>query len=556
MSVFGGTSTPLDRPIDTTRRSGVSKIFKQSVPQFILDEYPLFVDFLEAYYEWLDQHGNPVEFLQNGDRYFDIDTTTDEFLEHFKTTFLDGFPKTFANSDPNTTLDERALIKNIREFYKIKGGEKSIRLLFKLIADTDSTVEYPRDYIFILSGANYKNYHKMYVLKDYNNLRNGFDPTAVEGIIAVQYERLTELIASAQIESAYELSHNGKEYYALILTNPSGVFIQADFSPIRIVQGATSHDFYPVPLVSSLEIVNGGSGYSVGEFFTIGNTAQDYIKGFVSQTDFEGKIKRVELFKTPVNYNGGDSLRIESAFGTGADFSVVQSILSEPIDEYSDNKNLLSKVSRLQDSYEYQQFSYRVKSRRSLEEYIDALKKVLHPAGFVLFNALYNNIQTSRDSEYITRVKVYEDTKLGSYASYSLPVGSGSGSTLPWNPYGGSGDPNPTKSWGLVFSGWEKTNPNGSEINPSEGLGSVPNFGGTAYQNFGSFAPTLTSLPNSSQSQEEGITHWLLMPHPSGRPLAGGSAGTGQVGITAGTLFRNIKLGDVLRMPVPIVGDA
>ena len=117
--------------MDTTRRSGYSKIIRQAVPNFILDEYPLFTDFLEAYYEWLDQYGNPIEFLQNGGRNFDIDTTADKFLTHFKSTYLDGFPKNLAIHNDNT-LDERTLIKNIREFYKIKGNEKSIQLLLSI----------------------------------------------------------------------------------------------------------------------------------------------------------------------------------------------------------------------------------------------------------------------------------------------------------------------------------------------------------------------------------------------------------------------------------------
>ena len=77
MPFINTSDMPADRPIDTTRKSGASVVFKQSTPAFILDEYPLFVEFLEAYYEWLDQEGNPIEFLSNGNKYFDIDNTSD-----------------------------------------------------------------------------------------------------------------------------------------------------------------------------------------------------------------------------------------------------------------------------------------------------------------------------------------------------------------------------------------------------------------------------------------------------------------------------------------------
>lgn len=544
MPFISNTTTPQDRPMDTTRKSGISKIFKQSVPAFILDEYPLFVDFLEAYYEWLDQHGNPIEVLQNGYRNYDIDTTADQFLQYFKNNFLYGFPQKFAAAE-GEKLNERILIKNIRDFYKTKGSEKSIQLLFKLVAGSDTTIEYPRDYIFVLSSANYKDYYQMYVLKDYSNITRGFDLSDLYGLQVLQYEGLTELIGSATIESAYEIVHNNREYYVLILTNPSGEFIQSDFSPIQITQGLTGYNFYPIPSVSSLSITNPGIGYSVGDFFTIGsgNSGDEFIKGFVSQTDSEGKIKKVNLFSNPVNYIGNDTVNIISSLGTGAAFSVVNTILSEPIQEYRDNKNLLSKVSKIQDSFEYQQFSYVVNSKRSLEEYIDAIKTVVHPSGFVIFNSLYNNIYSIRPSEYSTRVVGFEFAKLGSYAKYTRGNQVGSGDTSGWNPF--IMDGNPFKRWGYVFSYWDET-----EVNPSEGAGSVPGcctgeYGGTI--TYGDFAPGITSLPNPLQNQIAGITHWIVMPHPSIR---------GMESVPFGTSFGYIKLSDMLKMPVPIIGDA
>ena len=126
MPFINTSDVPADRPIDTTRKSGASVVFKQSTPAFILDEYPLFVEFLEAYYEWLDQEGNPIEFLSNGNKYFDIDTTSDLFLEHFKKTFLDGFPKRLTSADTGVQVfDDRTLIKNIREFARFDASART-----------------------------------------------------------------------------------------------------------------------------------------------------------------------------------------------------------------------------------------------------------------------------------------------------------------------------------------------------------------------------------------------------------------------------------------------
>jgi hypothetical protein len=520
--------------MDTTRRSGYSKIIRQSVPNFILDEYPLFADFLEAYYEWLDQYGNPIEFLQNGGRNFDIDTTADEFLKHFKSIYLEGFPKNLAIHE-ETTLDERTLIKNIREFYKIKGNEKSIELLFKIITDSDTTIEYPRDYIFMLSSGNYKDYHQIYLLKDYTNIANGFDVTNLKGLQVNQYEGLVVLIATATIEDIYETTYNGKEYYVLRVSNPTGTFIESDFSPIQIEQDGVVYSHYPVPAVSHLSIVSGGSGYNVGEFFTIGSTGAEHIRGFISGTDENGKISKVRIFSNPVNYGGSNTLVIDSPFGTGGSFSVVRSILSDPVDEYLNNKNLLSKVSRIQDSFEYQQFSYVVKSKRSFEEYTEAIKQVIHPAGFVVFNALYDNIGSIRPSEYLTRVKAYEKTSLGAYARYSFTSNTGAGSTLPWN-VSFPGDLDPTRKWGYIFSFW----PGKTNVNPND----IPSGGSAAYEN-GKFIPigvvNNAVLPNDLQDQFAGITYWMILPHPATR---------GVTAIPPGISFGAIKLNDFLQLPV------
>ncbi len=521
----------------TARRSGFSKVIKQSVPRFILEEYPLFVDFLEAYYEWLDQYGNPIEFLKNGDRYFDIDSTTDEFLKNFKNTYLYGFPKTFAEN-ANGVIDERTLIKNIREFYKIKGNEKSIKLLFKIITGSDTAIEYPRDYVFVLSSGNYRDYYKMYLLKDYTNLSLGFDPFKLKGLQIKQYEGVDTLIGSATIEDANEVSVRGKEYFILSLSNPVGNFVESDFMPTVIEQDKKFFYHYAISNVSELEIVSGGTGYAVGDMFSIGNTHQDFIKGFVSNTDERGSVLKVKLFSNPVNYTGTDTVYFETAFGTGADLSVTKSIISSQVDEYENTKNLLNKESRIQDSFQYQQFSYVIKSKRSLEEYIEALRTILHPAGFAVFNSLYNNIITSKPTEYKTRIMAYEYPSIGSYASYGLCAGTGAGSMVAFNPLE-AGDQNPTKTWGKVFSKW---NVGTVFVNPGATPPNGPG-GNTAFL-FGNFAPDRIFLRNDTESQVAGITHWIVFPHPSTR---------GMTAIPAGTLFQDISIDDVSKMLVPII---
>jgi len=552
MSIFLSSNTPADRPIDTTRRSGFSKAFKQSVPGFILDEYPLFIEFLEAYYEWLDQEGNPVEFLQNGNRYFDIDTTSSQFLEHFKKTFLDGFPKDFYKThfgDADHRPDERVIIKNIREIYKIKGSEKSIRLLFRLIADTEVTIEYPRDEIFVLSSANYRDYRMVYLLKDTANLLNGFDPSVVNGLQIQQYQGVVDVIGSATIQTIHEFFHNGKEYYALTLSDVVGDFIQSDSQPLFIIQNGKSFPFYPVLSVSDLQIVSGGRDYVVGDFFTVGNTLQEHIKGFVSLTDEDGAITKVRLFSNPVNYSGSDIVSVDTALGTGSQFSITQSVLSLSISEYKDNKNLSSNSSKLQDSFEYQQFSYRVKSKRPLESYIKAIKDIVHPSGFVILNSLYNNVYSIRPTEYKTRVVRYEYPFLGAYASFRPSNNFSNGNPSGYSPPTTDGDS--TRRFGFVFSRWlDETNPNDPFVNPSEGIRSTPSIpnGSIVGGNSGAFRPLASGpLFSAIENQSAGSTIWVQFPHPNNGAFREDSP------VLPNTSMGSVKIQDMLLLPIPSI---
>ena len=56
--------------------------------------------------------------------------------------------------------------------------------------------------------------------------------------------------------------------------------------------------------------------------------------------------------------------------------------------EWRGTFGLIDNNNRIQDSFFYQEFSYAIKSRRTLDKYKDIAKKVIHPAGVALFGLL------------------------------------------------------------------------------------------------------------------------------------------------------------------------
>jgi hypothetical protein len=75
-----------------------SILVSQQVPEYIRDEYPLFVNFLEAYYEFLEtkqgtQKNDLIQQAKNLRNISDIDDSIDDFSESFISNFATLLPE-------------------------------------------------------------------------------------------------------------------------------------------------------------------------------------------------------------------------------------------------------------------------------------------------------------------------------------------------------------------------------------------------------------------------------------------------------------------------------
>ena len=89
----------------------ISSVISEQLPEFVQSDHPTFITFLDAYYEWLEQHGNAVEVTRNAKIYNDIDLTVDAFVDYFKKNYLVDILDTVTN-------DKRTLLKNMKNFYQ------------------------------------------------------------------------------------------------------------------------------------------------------------------------------------------------------------------------------------------------------------------------------------------------------------------------------------------------------------------------------------------------------------------------------------------------------
>jgi hypothetical protein len=120
----------------------ISSQIDSQFPGFIREEGPQFVSFMKAYFEYMEQNGNPVNAARSLRDNKDIDRTVDSFVEYFRKEFMINIPK-------EVLADKRLLAKHIREFYRSRGSQESYRFLFRALFDTELEFYYPGEDFFV-----------------------------------------------------------------------------------------------------------------------------------------------------------------------------------------------------------------------------------------------------------------------------------------------------------------------------------------------------------------------------------------------------------------------
>jgi len=109
-----------------------SLLVPYQLPKFIAEDpnYSVFVLFLQAYYEWMEQENNVLDYTKSLLTYMDVDTTTQEFLNYFINDFMSYFP-------PDILADQTKVLKIAKQLYQSKGTPASYKFLFRVLFDSD-----------------------------------------------------------------------------------------------------------------------------------------------------------------------------------------------------------------------------------------------------------------------------------------------------------------------------------------------------------------------------------------------------------------------------------
>lgn len=130
---------------------------KHQFPSYFFDEGPELLNFIQHYYEWMELEGNTIDVSKKLKEYRDVDTVPEDFFKFMKYEFMQNIPE-------NILADKTVLLKNIKDFYRTKGSERSYEILFKVLFNEEVEFYYPgRD---ILRASDGKWVVNSYVIAD------------------------------------------------------------------------------------------------------------------------------------------------------------------------------------------------------------------------------------------------------------------------------------------------------------------------------------------------------------------------------------------------------
>ena len=229
----------------------ISTLIQSQFPSFYNEEGELFIAFVKAYYEWLEENGNTLYHSRRLSEYSDIDRTLDTFIKQFKEQYLKNIVFT-------TDSNKQLFIKHALEFYKSKGSQRSIDLFFRLVYGIPAQVYVPADDIFRLSASEYTTPYYLEITRHADNIN--FVGSQITGALSG---------ATAFVEKLIRKKINSQNIDVFFISN-----INKDFQVHEPI--SYSNNFTDSPRIigslSRFEVIAGGSGFAVGDIVDIDST--------------------------------------------------------------------------------------------------------------------------------------------------------------------------------------------------------------------------------------------------------------------------------------------
>lgn len=324
----------------------LSAIIGYKLPSFIRDDNEMYVAFIKAYIEFLEQEGNALHYLQRFQRNLDPDMADPDFLERYREEFANTFPQA-------TQVPTSQLLKLMREFYLSKGSEDSFRFIFTILYGVDVDIIYPREFLYVPSSGEYgadvianitgTNFFKLAIdNSDLNATIEGVDSGAGAVIDTITSTYL-DGVQILQLEiSSYDGQFTPGEEITLTVDDVQYTeTMLGAITRITVEDGGTNYSIDDPIVITDVggkrakakirqldkgeinvaTIIDGGSGYAVGDTIKASKVLNSNGYGFharVAEVDGSGAITKVRIKHGGYDYSAKANAIIKSDSGTGA----------------------------------------------------------------------------------------------------------------------------------------------------------------------------------------------------------------------------------------------
>lgn len=451
--------------------SNTDKVVPFQVPEFVRNDYRKFIDFLQAYYLFLKQYDLEITSLR------DPDLTADNLVLFLKQEFANKFPKAL--------IDDRKLIKTIREIYRSKGTINAVKLLFRLFYNESIKVTIPNEFILRASDGVWEQFSFITVQQTFIKSGYTLDLSQLaslrvendKGIFFIEIEKAEEVSAGTyrfyyrtfksvpfdQTKQTVDyFSESGELIFrGLLVKQPSKLIIKTrgekwkrgqiftikgserdtickitsvdsngSINSAEIIEYGFSHIENQVAIVSPYNQKPSGSNidfdkdiigynpftetFSYAYTLNIGDIVSTAEENVLGTLNSQIKVVQSSGFgDTPATFIQNDNITASDWFNSLTNVVLAYDYETKlPGNFLSDKGFISSPVSRLQDNYFYQLFSYAVESTKNVNEYRKLINEI-HPAGLKFFAELAKTaIITFGDlsiSRTISRSKIYAD---------------------------------------------------------------------------------------------------------------------------------------------------
>ena len=324
-----------------------SLLINRQVPEFVREEHPNFIAFLEAYYEFLENKQgtkkNDLITKSKDLRYIsDVDYSIAEFENNFFNTYASLIPR-------NVEVDKGTLIKQILPLYLAKGNQKSFQLLFRLLFNEEVEVIQPNQNIlrasdgkwlienaFRISQSVYSNYTGNGTKTTFKLAQVAAAETIavyVNGVLkteATDYyvrKESRKLIFNSAPANNSEIKVLYNDFNFEILTNRK--LTGSDSSATALVERVSQKTVNTVPIFELY--VNKKT--LLGEFTTGENATLDIIDpddGSLIEIEVLGlaSLRTINIINGGASYNVGDPVTITGGNPTSSASAVVSEVFS------------------------------------------------------------------------------------------------------------------------------------------------------------------------------------------------------------------------------------